>query len=167
MTHLPTPRFALPLLQPGQAQKEMYHNEALIRLDLAAQTAVIGFGENIPPSAPEPGQAWITGAAPTGEWAGQAHAVAGWTAAGWRFLTPFEGMRVWVADDEGFALFTEGEWLPGVAHGRLIVDGEQVVGPRAEAIEDPDGGTTVDAEARIAIAAILVALRDHGLIDTA
>lgn len=40
MTDLPTPRLALPLLQPGQAQKEMYHNEALARLDLAVQPAV-------------------------------------------------------------------------------------------------------------------------------
>lgn len=167
MTDLPTPRFALPLLQPGQAQKEMYHNEALIRIDLAAQTAVLAAGENIPPSDPEPGQAWIVGTAPTGEWAGQARAVAGWTEVGWRFVAPPEGMRAWVAESEGFALFTEGEWLIGVAHGRLIIEGEQVVGPRAGAIEEPDGGTTVDSEARVAIAAILVALREHGLVDTA
>ncbi|NML07907.1 DUF2793 domain-containing protein [Sphingomonas sp. G-3-2-10] len=166
MTALPTPRFELPLLQPGQAQKEMYHNEALIRLDLAVQATVLAAGANIPPVDPEPGQAWIVGTAPTGDWAGHARSVAGWTAAGWRFLAPPEGMRAWVADSEGFALFTEGDWLIGVSHGRLIVEGEQVVGPRAGAIEDPDGGTTVDSEARSAIAAILLALREHGLVDT-
>jgi hypothetical protein len=39
-----------------------------------------------------------------------------------------------------------------------------VVGPQAAAIADPDGGAVVDGEARTAIAAILAALRSHGLI---
>ena len=135
MTDMPTPRLTLPMLQPGQAQKEMYHNEALARLDIAVQPAVMTAGENIPPGDPEPGQAWILGSAPTGDWSGNAKAVAGWTEAGWRFLAPREGMTAWVVEDAGFALFSGGSWSVGVAHGRLIVDGEQVVGPRAEAIE--------------------------------
>jgi hypothetical protein len=165
MTDIPTPRLALPLLQPGQAQKEMYHNEALARLDLAVQPAVIAAGGNIPPDDPEPGQAWILGTAPTGAWAGNPRAIAGWTEAGWRFLAAREGMTAWVVEDAGFALFSEGSWSVGAAHGRLIVDGEQVVGPRADPIEEPDGGMTVDAEARFAIVGILVALREHGLVD--
>lgn len=165
MTDLPTPRLALPLLQPGQAQKEMYHNEALALLDFAAQPAVLSIGENIPPVDPDPGQAWILGNAPEDEWAGKPRAIAGWTAAGWRFLAPREGMVAWVAEEAGFALFSSGSWAVGQAHGRLIVEGEQVVGPRADPIEEPDGGTTVDAEARSAVVEILVALREHGLID--
>jgi len=167
MTDVPTPRLALPLLQPGQAQKEMYHNEALARLDLAVQAAVVAAGTNIPPDDPAPGEAWIVGDAPSGAWAGRAHAIAGWSESGWRFLDAAEGMRAWVVESDGFALFSEGQWRIGEAHGRLIVDGEQVVGPRAEAIDEPDGGAIVDSEARDAIAAILAALREHGLVDTA
>lgn len=165
MTDLPTPRLALPLLQPGQAQKEMYHNEALARLDLAVQTRVLAWDENIPPESPAPGDAWIVGTSPEGAWAGHPRAVAGWTAAGWRFLDPCEGMTAWVVEDAGFALFSDGVWTVGQAHGRLFIEGEQVVGPRADPIEEPEGGATVDAEARIAIVGILVALREHGLID--
>ena len=165
MTDLPTPRLALPLLQPGQAQKEMYHNEALALLDLAVQPAVIALHENIPPEAPEPGHAWIVGTAPEGEWAGHPRAIAGWTAAGWRFLSPRDGMTAWVVEDAGFALFSDGAWTVGQAHGLLIVDGEQVVGARGDPIEEPDGGVTVDAEARSAVVGILAALREHGLID--
>lgn len=164
MTDLPTPRLALPMLQPGQAQKEMYHNEALARLDLAVQASVIASGTNIPPEDPEPGDTWILGDAPTGAWAGQAKAIAGWNS-GWRFIAAAEGMRAWVRESDGFALFSEGAWHVGEAYGRLIVDGEQVVGPRADAIEDPDGGAVIDAEARDAILAILAALREHGLVD--
>ena len=36
-----TARLALPFLAPGQAQKELYHNEALSRLDLLVQTVVL------------------------------------------------------------------------------------------------------------------------------
>ena len=166
MTGLTTPRLSLPLLAPGQAQKEMSHNEALARLDLAAQAAVIAVGTNISPTGPEPGQAWIVGTEPEGEWTGQAGAIAGWTEGGWRFLSPREGMRAWVAEGAGFALFTSGAWKIGNAHGRLIVDGEQVVGPRAGPIAEPAGGATIDAEARAAIASILAAIRGHGLIDS-
>ena len=165
MTDLPTPRLALPLLQPGQAQKELYHNEALARLDLAVQAAVLAFGIDSPPGGPAPGDAWIVGDAPSGAWAGHAGAIAGWTEAGWRFLAPTEGLRAWVRESDGFALFTEGAWQVGHAYGRLIVDGEQVVGARGEAIDDPGGGTVIDLEARDAISAILAALREHGLVD--
>lgn len=167
MFDLPTPRLALPMLQPGQAQKEMYHNEALARLDLAVQASVIAGDANIPPDDPEPGDAWIVGTSPSGAWTGQAKAIAGWTAAGWRFIAAAEGMRAWVSEDDGFALFSGGNWHFGQAYGRLIVDGEQVVGARGGAIEDPDGGAVIDAEARGAILAILAAMRDHGLIDPA
>ncbi len=165
MTDLPTPRLALPLLQPGQAQKEMYHNEALARLDLAAQASVKDFGTEIPPDTPDPGDCWILGDAPTGDWAGHAHEIAGWTAGGWRFLAPVEGMRAWIASAPGFAVFSGGAWTAGRSYGSLFVDGIQVVGAQAAAIDDPAGGATIDAEARAAIAAILAALRGHGLVD--
>lgn len=160
-----TARLALPLLQPGQAQKEMYHNEALARLDMAAQAVVFAAVTDSPPSSPDIGCCWIVGSAPTGAWAGHADAIAGWTGSGWRFLAPFEGLRAWLSDSPGFALFTEGEWRSGEAHGRLIVDGIQVVGPQAGAIAEPDGGAIVDSQARTAIGAILAALREHGLVD--
>ncbi len=83
-----TSRLALPLLQPGQAQKETTHNEALTLLDLAVQASVLAVGTNVPPVAPTVGNGWIIGVAPTGAWTGQARAIAGWTSGGWRFLVP-------------------------------------------------------------------------------
>ena len=72
MSDTETPRLALPLLQPGQAQKEMGHNEALAALDLIVQPNVVAAGIDTPPTSPESGQCWIVGASPTGAWAGQA-----------------------------------------------------------------------------------------------
>ena len=79
MTNLATSRLALPLLAAGQAQKEMSHNEALTLLDLAVHGSVIAAGTQVPPASVLPGQCWIVGDAPEGDWAGYGNAVAGWT----------------------------------------------------------------------------------------
>ncbi|MFS2110734.1 DUF2793 domain-containing protein [Sphingomonas sp. Sphisp140] len=160
-----TDRFDLPLLHAGQAQKEMYHNEAIIGLDLLSHACAEAIGLNLPPADPAPGQCWIVGDTPEGAWLGRAGEVAAWTEGGWRFLAPREGMRLWLGEEAGFALFTGDEWRAGEAHGRVMVAGRQVVGERAAAIAEPQGGPVVDAPARAAISAVLVALRAHGLIE--
>lgn len=160
----PTPRLALPLLEPGQAQKEMFHNEALALLDIAVQASAIG-PLDTPPETPQIGQCWIVGDDPAGDWAGRASGIAGWTPAGWRFVAPREGMRVWLGGAQSLAIFSGGHWRIGEVHGKLFVEGQQVVGIRGAAIPEPEGGMVVDAEARAAIVALLQALRSHGLID--
>lgn len=160
-----TSRLALPLLQPGQAQKETTHNEALALLDLAVQASVLAVGTNAPPVAPVAGSAWIVGAAPTGGWAGQARAIAGWTSGGWRFVVAREGMTVWSIADGQYARFSGGAWTIGVLAGSHVsIGGVDVVGARRAAIPDPTGGTVVDSQARAAIIVILGCLRGHGLI---
>lgn len=162
-----TTRFALPLLEPGQAQKEMTHNEALALLDLLTHASAVAADAETPPGDPEAGQCWILGAAPTGGWAGHAGAIAGWTESGWRFAAPHEGMRVWIEESQCFALFSSGSWIIGESHGRVIVEGIQLVGPQAGPIADPSGGATIDSEARAAINALLETMREHGLISAA
>ena len=167
MTDTQTDRFALPLLQPGQAQKEMWHNEAIAALDLIVQPAVAAAGLNTPPTAPASGQSWIVGAAPTGAWAGKADHLAGWTDGGWRFAAPVDGMAAWVAADAVTARYASGRWTLGEeACAHLVIGGERVVGPRQPAVAPPAGGAVIDVESRAALAAILAALRAHGLIAT-
>jgi len=160
-----TARWALDLIHPGQAQKEMAHNEALAKVDLLLQPRVVSAGLDAPPAAPEPGQCWIVGAAPTDVWSGQAYALAGWDSSGWRFVTPVDGIQIWVEDRAEFAQFLDGEWIFGELRGKVIVEGSQIVGPRQAAIADPAGGAIADSEARAAIVAILAAMRTHGLIE--
>ena len=81
-----TARLAMPLIQPGQAQKELYHNEALLVADAAVQASVAAVGLDAPPANPAAGACWIVGSAPTGAWAGRAQALAAFTATGWRFI---------------------------------------------------------------------------------
>jgi hypothetical protein len=166
MTDQQTPRLALPLLVAGQAQKEVTHNEALLRLDLMVSGTAQSAGGNAPPGDPMPGQCWVTGSDPQGAWAGHPHQIAGWSDNGWRFVAPSEGLRLWLVESGAFLLFAQGEWRAGGAFGEVFVEGLQVVGPRRPDIVEPSGGQTVDGAARAAIVAVLEALRAHGLIGS-
>ena len=161
-----TPRHQLPFLIPGQAQKEFFHNEALSRIDAALHPAIEAAGGGDPPAAPSEGQAWIVGPDPAGAWQGQQDALATWTASGWRFLAPIEGMSVWNRAHNYPMRWDGGGWTAGeLACSALTVGGLQVVSQRQPAVPSPSGGTVIDAEARQAIAAIIATLMSHGLTD--
>ena len=158
-------RMKLPFLQPGQAQKEWFHNEALARIDALLHAAVEGAAVVEPPADPEPGQAWLVAAGASGAFAGHDDELACWTEGGWRFVAPVPGMTVW-DQASGFARRWAGAaWTNGLLFATgLEVDGVQVVGERQPDIATPSSGTIIDAEARVAIDALIVALRSHGLI---
>lgn len=161
-----TARFALPLLAAGQAQKEIWHNEALTLIDALLQPCAESAGADRPPDEPRAGQMWIVGGAPEESWAGRAGMLAIWTGGGWRFVEPRDGLRVHVREQGIDALHVEGGWQIGALAGtRMVVAGDQVVGPRQPSVADPVGGGIADMEARAAIGGVLNALRMHGLIE--
>lgn len=154
-------RLGLPHIMPGQAQKEVFHNEALALLDGAVHPAAEAIGLDTPPATPSIGQCWIVGGAPTGEWSGEAGSLAIWTAGGWRFVAAIEGMRVWLPAAGVFALRRSGAWEQGVERcGSVVIGGVQVVGPRLPAIANIPGAN----ETKDVVNAMLAMLRTHGLI---
>lgn len=158
-------RLKFPYLAAGQAQKEVTHNEALALADILIQPVVQSVAPAAVPASPSPGQCWIVGIAAPGVWMGHDGALACWTTGGWRFAAAFEGMRVWSVADGLFAHRTATGWDIGAERASsLKVGGQQVVGARQAAIPNPAGGSVADSEARVAISAILAALRAHGLI---
>lgn len=161
-----TPRFVLPFILPGQAQKELFHNEALVALDIALQASVESGPAAAVPSAPAAGACWIVGAGAAGAWSGKDDQLAMWTEGGWRFCAPTPGMNVW-NKQAGLALrWTGGGWNAGeVDCSAIRVDGEKVVGTRQPAVPSPSGGTIIDVEARAAIDHLIATLKSHGLID--
>jgi hypothetical protein len=167
MTEDRSARLELPMLRAGQAQKELLLNEALTLIDLLAQPAVLSLALDTPPAAPQPGQAWIVGMAPSGAWMGRANHIAGWSAGGWRFVGPVEGMSAWVAEAQQIARYSRGAWSIGRLRGTsVIIDGVTVIAAQQPAISAPSDGDVRDLEARGTVAAILEALRRHGLIAT-
>ena len=119
-----------------------------------------------PPTAPTVGSCYIVADGATDAWAGKSQCVAAWTSGGWRFVAPVEGMTLYECTSGNWAVFRGATWEIGnLRGGALLIDGEQVVGARAAAIESPSGGAVVDTEARAALEAVLDTLRQHGLID--
>ena len=139
-------RLALPLMWTGQAQKELWHNEALTLLDIAAMPAAVDLSVTTPPADPVEGDCWIVGADATGAWTGRAGQLAGWTAGGWRFVDPPNGARVWI--------------IAAAAWAQRGTSGWTILAP----LPAPSGGGVVDAEARTAIAALIEQLRSHGIV---
>jgi len=139
-----TPRFSLPLLFAGQAQKEAWVNEAHALADALLHPAIEGEAA-VPPDSPDEGTAWLVGATPGGAWTGQAGRLAFRQAGNWLFASPRDGMEV-LNRSTGQRLLYRGGWqAPSVP-------------------PSPVGGTTVDQNARAAIAQIVQILRTAGIL---
>ena len=89
-----------------------------------------------------------------------------WTDAGWRFIAPVPGMQAWDKAAGLWVHWTGSAWTTGeLPASKIVVGGKKVVGERQSQVPSPSGGTVIDTEARAAIAALIVALRSHGLTD--
>lgn len=138
-----TARHALPYLFVGQAQKEVTHNEALARID-ALLHPVVQDQISAPPAALGPendGQCWLIESSASGIWQGMDGQIARWSGGSWRYLSPVNGMVIWLASESKRLFYTEEGWI------------------EPQAIADPNAGTVIDVEARAAIEGILAHLR--------
>jgi len=139
-----TPRLGLPLLFAGQAQKEVFVNEALAILDGITHAAVEGELAS-PPATPPDGQAWLIGAGASGEWAGRTGQVALRQSGQWLFLLPRDGLKVLDRSTGQDRRRAGGAWqTPSV--------------PAA-----PSGGSVIDTQARATLTALIAALRQAGI----
>src|SRR5579875_2895752 len=108
---MPTPRLALPYIVQGQAQKEVTHNDALVRLDALIDLYILDRDLSAPPASPSDGDAYIVGASPSGAWAGQAGNIAYLIDGGWRFYVPVKGLVAYIADEQKMLVFTASGWV--------------------------------------------------------
>ena len=139
-----TPRFGLPMLFSGQAQKEFYLNEAHALIDGLLHPIVEGISSTAS-QAPQPGECWIVSDTPDAEWAGHEGDIACFQSGMWLFANAVEGMRAFDRST-GNALYYRNGWSA------------------AEPVTIPQDGTTVDAEARTAIQQLVEALVTAGIL---
>ena len=145
MAILETARLKLPLLAAGQAHKELFHNEALARVDFLIHPTVQAIETDPAAIMPVAGQSWLVGPGATNDWLDHDDQIAGWTGNGWLFIAPLALMRVYVESINSFAVY-RGSWQ------------------LTESVAGPVAGTVIDAEARMAIDSILAALEAQGLL---
>ncbi len=142
-------RHQLPYLVIAQAQKELTHNEALAKIDALLHPVVQSRLASPPVVTPaDTGKCWVIDVGSTGEWQNKVDQIAGWVGGSWRYLVPVPGMRV-----RNMALGAD-----------IIWNGSQWIA--APAITDPQSGSTIDTEARAAIAALLSHFRMIGQLTT-
>lgn len=139
-----TPNIALPLLMPGQAQKEFFVNQALGVLDALQSQTVVASQSQPPTNAPE-GSCFKVTATASHAWIGREDHLAVRIGGDWHFVSPRDGMRVF-DNSAGHALLFQLGWQ------------------NAFAPAIPSGGETIDAEARAAIGQLLQALHDVGVL---
>lgn len=111
---------SLPLILPAQAQKHVTHNEALLKLDLIVQLAVINRTLTTAPALPTIGDRHIVANGATGAWAGQSGRIALYTAAGWQFTQPLPGWQAYVMTESQIATFNGLAWI-AVSDGPFTV----------------------------------------------
>lgn len=87
-THVPSSQNVVTLV--GNVAKDIRGHIAAIQSGIAHQIAVMAI-HNDPPAAPGPGDRYLIGDTPTGEWAGHANRVAEMLAGGWSYYTPAVG----------------------------------------------------------------------------
>jgi hypothetical protein len=97
-----------------------------------------------PPANPTDGQSWLVGPSPSGAWAGHGGTLASWQGGNWLFTRPVDGMRVLNR--------ANGQDM------RYLAGWKQAAAPAS-----PAGGTTIDAEARVAIVQLISALCAAGI----
>jgi uncharacterized protein DUF2793 len=107
-----TAQLDLPLVMPAQAQKHVTVNEALARLDAAAQLRVISSVLAAPPAAATDGASYLVPPGASGEWSARAGEIAVWSNGGWTYLAPRAGWRAWDESRAGHQMFDGSGWVP-------------------------------------------------------
>jgi hypothetical protein len=110
-----TSHLGLTLIEQSQAQKEVTVNQALTRADAVLNTGAKSRGLNTPPGSPASGDVYIVGLSPTGDWTGKADALAYYDQL-WKFITPNEGMTLWVNDEDTPYTYCGFAWISTVAN---------------------------------------------------
>ncbi len=94
----------------SQAQKEVTINDAIAALDALQNRGAEDKDISTPPGSPAEGEVYIVGGSPTGAWDGKEKQIA-YFSTGWKFITPNEGLTIWVNDEDKMYSFDGADWV--------------------------------------------------------
>lgn len=104
-----TSHIGITLLEQSQAQKEVTINEGFARIDAVLNSGIVDRDLATPPGSPATGDMYLVAGSPTGAWSGQAGKIAYYDQV-WYFLTPREGLTVWVNDENIHIVYNGSTW---------------------------------------------------------
>lgn len=106
-----TNNLGIALVEQSQAQKEVTVNEAVTVIDAIMNTGAIDKDLSDPPASPNEGDLYIVGPAASNEWDGEDGHVAYYANGTWGFITPNEGMTLWVNDEDTLYTWDGASWI--------------------------------------------------------
>lgn len=150
-TAITTPQLGLQFMHEGISAHPDF-GRYIQKMDALVMPAIEDRGLSTPPGVPVDGQMWLVSGTGLAEWAGHDDELAiYYTAFGpfdwqgpWFFAVPYDGMRIWVKDENVFITRKNSAWFS------------------AAAITNP---TTTLTTMTTALNAIIAALEGHGLLD--
>jgi hypothetical protein len=160
-----TPKLDLPEIAEAQASKYVTHNTALRMLDCLVQLRVKDKDLSEPPGAPSDGDTYIVGAtsSSSSDWNGHDDEIAYYNSSAWLYITPDEGFRAWVEDEQRYYVFLSASdgWVLDEyqfddydvhGHAEGVPGGSQVMirFPMVRAVRFPDEFAASQAKAGVA-----------------
>jgi len=106
-----TPRAKFAFIPEGIQVTGDLWNEALTSIDALVDLFLLGQFVNTPPAGPADGDTYLIGGSPTGAWSGYAYKIACCLDGAWRFYTPFNGLRAYLAPTSAFIVYLDGQWV--------------------------------------------------------
>lgn len=131
-----TPVLALPTIVDQQADAVVQHNDALRALEVLIARKALDRDTSTPPGSPNDGDAYIVGPSATGDWAGHEDEIAYDNAGTWQFISPVEGMRLYMDDEAATVEYTGAAWV--------AVDGTQILTDAATIAWDASLGSQAE-----------------------
>ena len=117
-----TPRFDTPF-QGNFGYKDAF-NDALKKFDALIWPLVLDKDLTSPPGSPTTGDAYIVGGSATGDWSGKDNDIAIWYYTDWVYVTPWNGLTVWVDDESDEYRWETSAWVQVTdAHSAVTLAG--------------------------------------------
>jgi len=118
-----TTHLGITLVEQSQSQKEITVNTALTRLDAFLNNGAKSRSINTPPGSPSSGDLYIVGPSPTGAWTGKSLNLVYFDQV-WQFITPNEGITLWVDDENLIYTYNGSTWVAGINVGGTATIGQ-------------------------------------------
>lgn len=115
-----TTNLVMPLMSAAQSQKHLTHNDAIVKLDVLVQLAVLDTTLTAPPGSPTDGDRYIVGSGPTGAWAGKDLNIAYYADGVWQFAIPREGWQAYDIPNGALLVWNGSAWIDLATAGGFV-----------------------------------------------